>query len=86
MSDAHEKDEWILKKIVKRTSTCVQENNFLDAIIYYKSPKRLNYTMKNKHDTSPTLKLTNVIYNFNSSLKTAGFNLMSITMVTQQQL
>ena len=69
MSDAHETDERILKKIVKRNSTCVQENDFLDVIIYYKSPKTLNYIMKNKPDSSLTLKLTNVIYNFDCSFE-----------------
>ena len=56
--------ERILKKIVKYNSTCVQENEFLDVIIYYKSPKTPNYITKNKPDTPSTLKLTNVIYNF----------------------
>ena len=32
MSDAHETDEIILKKIVKRKSANIQENDFLDVI------------------------------------------------------
>ena len=92
MSDAHETDEMILKIIVKRNSTRVQENDFLDVIIYYKSPKTLVdrlhtkdtgrsfHIMKNKPGRSSTLKLTNVFTILDVLLKTAGFNLMSTVL------
>ena len=39
MSDGQQTDEKILMKIVKRNSTCVQENDFLNLILYY-NPQR----------------------------------------------
>ena len=65
MSNSYKTDERVLKEIVVRNVSCVNDNDELKLIIYYKN-KRVNQLIINNNPTKKTdsLQQTNVIYEF----------------------
>ena len=63
MNAAHQKDEQVLKNILKR-NVIPKEGNDLQLMVYYKSLKTSNLVIKNR--TKPSyLQETNVVYKYN---------------------
>ena len=65
MSNSHKTDERVLKEIVLRNVSCVNNNDERKLIIYYKN-KRVNQLVMNNNQTKKTdsLQQTNVIFEF----------------------
>ena len=69
MNGAYKTDERVIRDIIKSKVKCINDDDKLDLVIYYKNKKVSNLLMKNNltQDPSP-LKQTNVIYNFNCNI------------------
>ena len=65
MSTAYKVDERVIRGIISENVKCINDNDTLDLIIYYKTKKTSNLIMKNNITASnDTLKKTNVVYKF----------------------
>ena len=66
----YKQDERILTEIICNNTKCVNQNEKLKIIIYYKSPKANNFIMKfNPHPPNQRLQRSNVIYQFQCPLQ-----------------
>ena len=69
MSSAYKTDERILKTIVSQNTRCIQPDDKLKFIIYYKNRKTSNMIMKNNlNSSSDPLKRTNVVYSYTCTI------------------
>ena len=69
MSTAYKTDERILKSIIAKNTRCIQPDNKLSLIIYYKNKRTSSLIMKNNlNSTSEPLKQTNVIYSYKCNI------------------
>ena len=64
MSTSYKIDEQIIRNVIKDNIRVTNNNDKLDVIIYYKSPKTAQLIMKNNMNKKTQLNTTNVIYQF----------------------
>ena len=64
MSTSYKIDERIIRNAIKENIRVNNNNDKLDVIIYYKSPKTAQLIMKNNMNKKTQLITTNVIYQF----------------------
>ena len=62
MSPAYQKDEKVLRDIVRRNVSAVNENDKVQLLIYYQNKKASSLAMKNNLNEEPLLKSTDVVY------------------------
>jgi hypothetical protein len=73
MSQAYKTDERTLHSIIFNNVCCVQPNDQLQLVIYYKNRKTANLIMKNNpHVVSDDLRSTNVVYQYSCLLGDCG--------------
>ena len=65
MSASYKLDVRIIKNIVRNNTLMVNDNEKLDFVVYYKSPRTKQLIMKNNSVIKDKLNNTNVIYKFN---------------------
>ena len=62
-------DERIIKELIYENTKCVNQNDKMNVIIYYKNPKTCNLIMKNNPEPRPEpLEQSNLIYEFTCPL------------------
>ena len=64
MSTSYKIYERIIRNVIKENSRVTNNNDKLDAIFYYKSPKTAQLTKKNNMNKKTQLNTTNVFYQF----------------------
>ena len=66
ISLSYKTDERIIRNIVRNNINITNDNDYLNLIIYYKSPKTAQLVMKNNRKNRNKLNSTNVIYQYNN--------------------
>ena len=64
MSTSYKIDKRIIRNVIKENIRVTNNNDKLDVIIYYESPKTAQLIMKNNKNKKAQLNTTNVIYQF----------------------
>ena len=69
MHDNYKLEERIIRNIIFDNTKCLKDNTKLNLIVYYRSPKTLNFVMKNNLSPPKTaLQQSNVVYKFSCPL------------------
>ena len=83
MHNNYKLEERIIKNIIMKNTKCIDENEKLQIIFYYRNRKTANLVIKNSQTTQvDPLKTTNVIYKYTCNLMTSQLEYIGITKTT----